>query len=36
MSDVSDEENDFTEDPTEYTEGGEENDEMKRRRREKA
>jgi len=32
MSDVSDEENEFTEDPTEYTEGGEENDEIKLRK----
>ena len=33
MSDVSDEENDFTEEQTEYTEGGEENDETKKMRK---
>ena len=32
MSDVSDDENDFTEEQTEYTEGGEENDEIKKKK----
>jgi len=32
MSDASDDENDFTEEQTEYTEGGEENDEIKKKK----